>query len=77
MFFQGTLDGFVAYSQIGGIPAAAAPIANGQTPGSYVPAAPVASGTHSTAALDVTPKMTSGHDNSHSLTGVMGKAGTK
>ncbi|WP_223497271.1 type IV secretion system protein [Stenotrophomonas indicatrix] len=77
MFFQGTLGGFVADSQIGGSPVAAAPSANGQPPGSYTPAAPAASGTQSTAVHDVTPKMTGGHDNSHSLTGVMGKAGTK
>ncbi|MCR8715686.1 type IV secretion system protein [Stenotrophomonas indicatrix] len=40
MFFQGTLGGFMAYSQIGGSPVAAAPGPNGQPPGSYTPAAP-------------------------------------
>jgi type IV secretion system protein VirB6 len=39
MFFQGTLGGFMAYSQIGGS-AAAQPGPQGQPPGSYVPAAP-------------------------------------
>ncbi|WP_253915572.1 type IV secretion system protein, partial [Stenotrophomonas sp. M37] len=41
MFFQGTLGSFMAYSQIGGSPVAAAPGTNGQPPGSYyTPAAP-------------------------------------
>ncbi|WP_229653777.1 type IV secretion system protein [Stenotrophomonas sp. PAMC25021] len=41
MFFQGTLGSFMAYSQIGGSPVAAAPGPNGQPPGSYyTPAAP-------------------------------------
>ncbi len=35
MFFQGTLGSFMAYSQIGGSPVAAAPGPNGQPPGSY------------------------------------------
>lgn len=38
MFFQGTLGGFMAYSQIGGSPVAQAPGPNGQPPGSYTPA---------------------------------------
>ncbi len=39
MFFQGTLGGFMAYSQIGGS-AAATPSADGRPPGTYTPAAP-------------------------------------
>lgn len=35
MFFQGTLGSFMAYSQIGGGPAAQAPGPSGQPPGSY------------------------------------------
>ncbi|HDS1580382.1 TPA: type IV secretion system protein [Stenotrophomonas maltophilia] len=38
MFFQGTLGGFMAYSQIGGSPVTPAPGPNGQPPGSYTPA---------------------------------------
>ena len=37
MFFQGTLGAFMAYSQIGGSPGAAAPGPQGQPPGSYAP----------------------------------------
>lgn len=37
MFFQGTLGGFNAYSQIGGSAVPVAPGPNGQPPGSYVP----------------------------------------
>lgn len=37
MFFQGTLGGFSAYSQIGGSPVAAQPGPQGQPPGSYTP----------------------------------------
>lgn len=37
MFFQGTLGNFMAYSQIGGSPVAAAPGPQGQPPGSYNP----------------------------------------
>ncbi|WP_312708317.1 type IV secretion system protein [Stenotrophomonas sp.] len=44
MFFQGTLGGFMAYSQIGGSPIAPTPGPNGQPPGSYVPAAPAQGG---------------------------------
>jgi len=40
LFFQGTLGNFMAYSQIGGSPAGAAPGPQGQPPGSYTPAAP-------------------------------------
>jgi len=44
MFFQGTLGGFMAYSQIGGSPIAPTPGPNGQPPGSYAPAAPAQGG---------------------------------
>lgn len=47
MFFQGTLGGFMAYSQIGGSPVAQAPGPSGQPPGSYYsPDKPSASGGH-------------------------------
>lgn len=39
-FFQGTLGSFMAYSQIGGSPAAAQPGPQGQPPGAYTPPAP-------------------------------------
>lgn len=50
MFFQGTLGGFVAYSQIGGSPAAA-PGPNGQPPGSYTPAQTTNTATHQHAPV--------------------------
>ncbi|WP_075677583.1 type IV secretion system protein [Stenotrophomonas sp. TD3] len=59
MFFQGTLGGFVAYSQIGGSPAAA-PGPNGQPPGSYyTPATPEKnSGTHGGGTTSVGANVT-------------------
>ncbi|ARQ90419.1 MULTISPECIES: type IV secretion system protein [Stenotrophomonas] len=50
MFFQGTLGGFMAYSQIGGSPAAA-PGPNGQPPGSYTPAQTINTATHQHAPV--------------------------
>lgn len=50
MFFQGMLGGFVAYSQIGGSPAAA-PGPNGQPPGSYTPAQTTNAATHQHAPV--------------------------
>ncbi len=59
-FFQGTLGGFVAYSQIGGSPAAQAPGPNGQPPGSYyTPATPEKnSGTHGGGTTSVGANVT-------------------
>ena len=55
MFFQGTLGSFMAYSQIGGGPAAVGP--RGEAPGSYVPSKPTAnrddSEASTSAGLDV------------------------
>ena len=45
MFFQGTLGSFMAYSQIGGSPAAQ-PGPQGQPPGSYAPPPPASSASH-------------------------------
>ncbi len=58
-FFQGTLDGLVAYSRIGGIPAAA-PGPNEQPPGSYyTPATPEKnSGTHGGGTTSVGANVT-------------------
>jgi len=50
MFFQGTLGGFSAYSQIGGSPVAAQPGPQGQPPGSYTPPAPEKGGGHASDA---------------------------
>ena len=50
MFFQGTLGGFMAYSQIGGSPIAQTPGPNGQPPGSYAGAAPATAGGHTDAS---------------------------
>ncbi|WP_313413254.1 type IV secretion system protein [Stenotrophomonas sp.] len=47
MFFQGTLGSFMAYSQIGGSPAAQ-PGPQGQPPGSYTPPAPSANAAQTT-----------------------------
>ena len=52
MFFQGTLGGFNAYSQIGGSAAPVAPGPNGQPPGSYVPAQTTNSGLHHNAVTN-------------------------
>ncbi|HIE1458295.1 type IV secretion system protein [Stenotrophomonas maltophilia] len=58
MFFQGTLGSFMAYSQIGGSPVAAAPSANGQPPGSYTPSAPTSSkGSEGSNEVGATTKM--------------------
>ncbi|MEG0193141.1 MAG: type IV secretion system protein [Stenotrophomonas sp.] len=80
MFFQGTLGGFVAYSQIGGSPAAAAPSANGQPPGSYTPAqtrdTSSASSVSSSAGSASGYGIGGGHPgDSGQLTGKYGKAG--
>ena len=48
-FFQGTLGSFMAYSQIGGSPAAQ-PGPQGQPPGSYVPQQAQNSGSHEQAS---------------------------
>ncbi|NWF32380.1 conjugal transfer protein TrbL [Stenotrophomonas sp. SAM-B] len=53
MFFQGTLGGFMAYSQIGGS-AAAQPGPQGQPPGSYTP--PQASNPGNNSAASATPQ---------------------
>ncbi|WP_223495487.1 type IV secretion system protein [Stenotrophomonas indicatrix] len=78
MFFQGTLGGFMAYSQIGGSPVAAAPSANGQPPGSYNPSAPRGDSTHANSATtDSMPRLQGQNEVSAQNTGWLGKAGSK
>ncbi len=73
MFFQGTMGSFMAYSQIGGSPVAAAPGPNGQPPGSYTPSTP-ASTNSNIADGSVVPRMHAGNQSSPPTAGQMGKA---
>jgi len=74
MFFQGTMGSFMAYSQIGGSPVAAAPGPNGQPPGSYAPPSPAsASSGLSDAGLSPT-RMHGGSQGATLNSGQMGKA---
>ena len=74
MFFQGTMGGFMAYSQIGGSPVAAAPGPNGQPPGSYAPPSPAsASSDLSDAGLSPT-RMHGGSQGATLNSGQMGRA---
>lgn len=74
MFFQGTMGSFMAYSQIGGSPVAAAPGPNGQPPGSYVPPSPAsASSGMSDTGLSPT-RMHGGSQGATLNSGQMGKA---
>ncbi|HGK7302243.1 TPA: type IV secretion system protein [Stenotrophomonas maltophilia] len=73
MFFQGTMGSFMAYSQIGGSPVAAAPGPNGQPPGSYSPSTP-ASTNSNIADGSVVPRMHAGNQSSPPTAGQMGKA---
>jgi len=74
MFFQGTMGSFMAYSQIGGSPVAAAPGPNGQPPGSYAPPSPASA---SSGLSDAGLSPTRMHGDSQGATlnsGQMGKA---
>ena len=74
MFFQGALGGFLAYSQIGGSPVAAAPGPNGPPPGSYRPAAPTDSEESVNSQSHAIPKMAPGTGNSVHAPGALGNA---
>ncbi len=77
MFFQGTMGSFMAYSQIGGSPVAAAPGPNGQPPGSYTPpASSAASSERGGSGGTVGPKIPSASTNTNQSTGWLGKAGS-
>ena len=79
MFFQGTLGSFMAYSQIGGSPVAAAPGAQGQPPGaagSYTPPRPVSEQSQpSQQGQVVMPRMNSGAETAAAPAGLRGNAG--
>lgn len=74
MFFQGTLGGFMAYSQIGGSPVAAAPGPNGQPPGSYRPTAPTNSEESVSSQSHAMPKIAPGTGSSIHTPGSLGNA---
>jgi len=75
MFFQGTMGSFMAYSQIGGSPVAAAPGPNGQPPGSYTPPSPTSGGSDD-ASNRSQARMAVVQPNTSQSTGLMGKAGS-
>ena len=75
MFFQGTMGSFMAYSQIGGSPVAAAPGPNGQPPGSYTPPAPADTSSANSARSSL-PKMPVDGAGAPQGSGWMGKAGS-
>jgi type IV secretion system protein VirB6 len=75
MFFQGTLGGFNAYSQIGGSAVPVAPGPNGQPPGSYTPAAPTTARSSEVASSSSSmPRMPGVDGSMTSPTGLKGKA---
>ncbi len=78
MFFQGTLGSFMAYSQIGGSPAGAAPGPQGQPPGaagSYTPPRPQAEHQSAVQSNQVSmPRVNAGGEGATSLPGQRGNA---
>lgn len=76
MFFQGTLGGFNAYSQIGGSPVPVAPGPNGQPPGSYTPNAAPATADTARNSTPVLPTVGNSNAGTAQSTGMMGKAGS-
>ncbi|MEV5121172.1 type IV secretion system protein [Stenotrophomonas indicatrix] len=77
MFFQGTLGGFMAYSQIGGSPVAAAPGPNGQPPGSYKPIDPTSTERRAESSQLTMPKVAPSHDAPSHTPGALGNAPTR
>ncbi|EMI49493.1 TrbL/VirB6 plasmid conjugal transfer protein [Stenotrophomonas maltophilia AU12-09] len=73
MFFQGTLGSFMAYSQIGGSPAAQ-PGPQGQPPGSYRPTAPTNSEESVSSQTHAMPKIAPGTSSSVHIPGSLGNA---
>lgn len=74
MFFQGTLGSFMAYSQIGGSPAAQ-PGPQGQPPGSYTPPAPQQSNTGNESVSNTINRVNSDSSAPPAQTGQRGLAG--
>nr|WP_269202970.1 type IV secretion system protein [Stenotrophomonas maltophilia] len=77
MFFQGTLGSFMAYSQIGGSPVAAAPGPNGQPPGSYKPTDPTSTERRAESSQLTMPKVAPSHDAPSHTPGALGNAPTR
>jgi len=86
MFFQGTLGTFMAYSQIGGSPGAAAPGPQGQPPGShgggggggfFMPQMPIATqGNHANVGQAASPRIQGANETGHANSGLRGNAPT-